>query len=113
MAEVSNPFIIIRTILKIRNMKDSTFYAVNDMMFASVFLFVRMWLTPLAMIYMFEGRNVLAAAKFGIQFVLYIQLFWCYRILFLLAEKIKGGYKGENNEPLWVKTFYEIFRSLT
>jgi len=117
MAEISNPFLIIRTILKIRGMKDSKFYEVNDIIFATVFLFVRMLLTPLAMIYMYEGRNVLTAAKFGIQFVLYIQLFWCYRILFLVAEKVKNGYKAKchdhNEEPLWVKTFYEIFRSLT
>jgi hypothetical protein len=90
MAEVSNPFLIIRTIMKIRGNKDSKFYAVNDLIFANVFLFVRMLLTPIAMIYMYEGRNVLTAAKFGIQFVLFIQLFWCYRILFLIAERIKS-----------------------
>ena len=98
MAEISNPFLIIRTILKIRGMKDSKFYEVNDIIFATVFLFVRMLLTPLAMIYMYEGRNVLTAAKFGIQFVLYIQLFWCYRILFLVAEKVKNGYKAKGHD---------------
>jgi hypothetical protein len=116
MAEVSNPFLIIRTIMKIRGNKDSKFYAVNDLIFANVFLFVRMLLTPIAMIYMYEGRNVLTAAKFGIQFVLFIQLFWCYRILFLIAERIKSKYATkdqDNKEPIWVKTFYEIFRSLT
>jgi len=116
MAEISNPFLIIRTMLKIKGMKDTKLYEINDIIFATVFLFVRMLLTPLAMIYMYEGRKVLTAAKFGIQFVLFIQLFWCYRVLFLIAEKMKNSYNtkgGETNEPLWVKTFYELFRGIT
>ena len=88
MAEISNPFLIFRTVLKITGMKDTTIYAVNDIIFASVFLFVRMLLTPLALVYMYEGSKVLFAAKIGISFVLYIQLFWCYRILYLILEKV-------------------------
>jgi hypothetical protein len=65
MAEISNPFLILRTLLKIVGMKDSKLYEINDIIFATVFLFVRMLLTPLAMIYMYEGKNVLTAAKFG------------------------------------------------
>ena len=71
-AEISNPFLILRTLLKIGGMKDSKLYEINDLIFATVFLFARMLLTPLVMIYMYEGRNVLTAAKFGTQFVLFI-----------------------------------------
>lgn len=106
MAEVSNPFLIFRTVLKIIGKKDSKIYEVNDIIFATVFLFARMILTPMVLIYMYEGLNVLFAAKIGISIVLYIQLFWCYRILYLIAEKVKNGYAKESNEPLWVKTFY-------
>ena len=115
-AEISNPFLILRTLLKIVGMKDSKLYEINDIIFATVFLFVRMLLTPLAMIYMYEGKNVLTAAKIGTQFVLFIQLFWCYRVLFLIAEKAKNSYNtkgGDSNEPLWVKIFYELFRGIT
>lgn len=72
MAEVSNPFLIFRTVLKIVGMKETKIYDVNDIIFATVFLIVRMFMTPFALIYLFEGVNILFADKLGISFVLYI-----------------------------------------
>jgi hypothetical protein len=95
MAEVSNPFLIFRTVLKITGLRDSKIYEINDIIFASTFIVVRMFLTPLVMIYMYEGTKVLVASKIGISFVLYIQLFWCNRIIYLIAEKIKKSYEGK------------------
>lgn len=112
MAEVSNPFLIFRTVLKIMGMKDTSVYAVNDIIFASVFLLVRMLLTPLALVYMYEGSKVLFAAKIGISFVLYIQLFWCYRIIYLILEKVqKSCVAGE--EPLWLSVSFNLFKDLS
>lgn len=88
MAETSNPFIIIRTMLKIRGQKDTKLYRINEIIFAVVFLFVRMLLTPLVLIYLFEADHVIYGSKFGIAFVLYVQLFWCYRVLFMTAQAI-------------------------
>ena len=72
MAESSNPFIIIRTMLKIRGQRDSKFYRINELVFAGIFIFVRMFLTPLAMIYIYEGDKVIYGSKFGIAFVLFV-----------------------------------------
>lgn len=115
MAEISNPFLIFRTVLKIVGMRESTIYAVNDIVFATVFILVRMFMTPLVLVYMYEGTKVLFAAKIGISFVLYIQLFWCYRILYLIFEKVKNGYtdKSGDNSPLWVTLGYTLFRNLS
>lgn len=72
MAESSNPFIIIRTMLKILDQKDSKFYRINELIFAGVFILVRMFITPLAMIYIYEGDRVIYGSKFGIAFVFFV-----------------------------------------
>jgi hypothetical protein len=72
MAEISNPYLIIRTILKLKEMKTSFLYFVNDIAFGIAFIFVRMILTPLVMFYMLEGDRIILATKFGIQFILYV-----------------------------------------
>ncbi|CDW77088.1 transmembrane protein [Stylonychia lemnae] len=113
--EISNPFLIIRTVLKICGMKETMIYAVNDMIFATIFLFFRMIVTPCALIYMFEGHNILAADKVGTAAILFIQLFWCYRILYLIMEKIRENYKdktGAFNEPLVIRILFNIFKKL-
>jgi hypothetical protein len=105
-----------RTVLKICGMKDSTFYSVNDIVFATVFLFARMLVTPLILIYMLEGHNILVADKVGTSLILYIQLFWCYRILYLILEKIRNSFKdksGTVNAPFIVDAMFNIFKNLT
>jgi TLC domain len=86
LAEVSNPFMIMRMILKILKKKDTVFYKVNEFIFAGIFLIARVLLTPFFMIYMFEGENILYSIKLGVSFILYVQLFWAYRILYLLFD---------------------------
>ena len=72
LAEVSNPFLILRTVLKLLKKKDTKLYRVNDVIFAAVFLFARVMLTPLFVIYMFEGDQVLYSIKLGVSFILYV-----------------------------------------
>jgi hypothetical protein len=86
LAEVSNPFLILRTILKILGKKSTTLSKVNNVVFAVIFIFARVILTPLFLIYMYEGHNVLYSIKLGVSFILYVQLFWAYRIIQLIFE---------------------------
>ena len=72
MAESSNPFIIIRTMLKIKDMRDTRFYRINEIIFAGIFITVRMFLTPLVLVYIYEADKVIYGTKFGIAFVLYV-----------------------------------------
>jgi uncharacterized membrane protein len=92
MAELSNPFLIIRTALKIRKEKNSTFYAVNDIIFAVVFLIVRVILTPIMMISFYEAENCIYSTKLLTALVFFVQMFWAYRILQLICEKVKSSY---------------------
>ena len=104
LAEVSNPFLILRTCLKLLKKTDSTLYKVNDVIFAFVFLFARVFLTPFFVVYMFEAHNVLYSIKLGASFVLYVQLFWAYRILYLIFEKAREPYvKKDKKAPKWVE----------
>ena len=115
MAEISNPFLVIRTIFKIKGIRDTTLYQINEVVFAAVFIPVRMFLTPLVLIYMLEGDKVIYATKFGITFVLFIQLIWCYRILFMVVDKIKGFYEARGTKaplPLWLSLSHRFFYSL-
>lgn len=72
MAEVSNPFLIFRTMLKIKGMRNSSWFMITDVVFAGIFIFVRMILSPLCLFYLMEGDKVLYASKFGLTVVLYI-----------------------------------------
>ncbi len=92
MAELSNPFLILRTALKISGRKDSKIYTINEIVFAVVFIFIRMFCTPVVGIMLFEGDRVLAEAKIGICLIYYIQLFWCYKILFSIGQKLVEVY---------------------
>jgi len=112
LAEVSNPFLILRTILKLLNKKDSTLYRVNDVVFATIFLVARVLLTPLFTIYMFEGHNVLYSIKLGVCFILYVQLFWAYRILYLICEGAREPYaKKEKKAPAWIEKSFKILEA--
>ena len=104
LAEVSNPFLIFRTILKILGKKDSTIYKVNDYVFAIIFLVARVFLTPFFLIYMFEGHNVIYSIKLGVSFILYVQLLWAYRIIYLIFDGFREPYKKkEKKAPAWIE----------
>ena len=81
LAEVSNPSLILRTMLRISGQRNSKLYKINEVVFAVIFILARFFLTPLFAIYMFEAENVLYSVKFGVIFILYVQMFWCYRII--------------------------------
>ena len=85
MAEVSNPFLIVRTILKIKGARNGTLYKINEFLFAIIFIPVRMVITPLALIYVYEADQVIYGTKFGVAFVLFVQLIWGYQIMNLMS----------------------------
>ena len=89
MAEASNPFLIIRTVLKIRKMKNSTFYFINDVTFAVIFIIVRAFATPIVMIMFYEAENCIYSTKLCIGVVFFVQMFWVYRVVYLIFETIK------------------------
>lgn len=91
-AESSNPFLIIRTLLKLKGQKDSQLYKWNEIAFAVIFVICRLFLTPLALIYIYEADRVIYGTKFGVAFVLYVQLFWVYRVLNLGAGALKDAF---------------------
>lgn len=88
MAETSNPFLIFRTMMKLHGMKTTKLYRQNDVAFALIFLLMRLILTPIALVYIYEADRVIYGTKFGVAFVLQVQLIWVYRVLFLVAEAI-------------------------
>ena len=108
MAELSNPFLICRTVLRILGKKETTLYKVNEILFAAVFIIMRVIFTPMFLIYMFEGHNVLYSIKLGVSFILYVQLFWAYRIIFLIFEMLRDPYaKKDKDAPILVELGYQ------
>ena len=98
--------------LKLLNKKDTSLYKINEVLFASIFLLARVILTPLFLIYMFEGHNVLYSIKLGVSFILYVQLFWAYRILYLLFEGAREPYvKKEKKAPAWIENSFSFFEA--
>ena len=88
-AELSNPFLIIRSVMKIFKVRTGAFYTINERLFAGTFLLMRMIVTPLLMIAIYEADNCIYTTKLCIGVVLFIQLFWCYKILILLCQAVE------------------------
>ena len=108
MAELSNPFLICRTVLRILGKKETTLYKVNEILFAAVFIILWIIFTPMFLIYMFEGHNVLYSIKLGVSFILYVQLFWGYRIIFIIFEMLRDPYaKKDKDAPILVELGYQ------
>jgi hypothetical protein len=82
-AELSNPFVIIRSVLKIRKMSEAypNFYSINENIFGASFVFLRLFVTPVLVVLWYEAENCIYSTKILISFTLFIQLFWVYRII--------------------------------
>lgn len=112
-AELSNPFIIVRTVYKIMNKKDTMIYYVSEVMFALVFIVMRLFVTPLMLIAVYEADMCVYSTKLCISFILFIQLFWSYRILLLLFEKIKSYYEDKGRKmPYGYMQIHNFIKSL-
>ena len=113
LAEVSNPFLILRTCLKLLKKTDSNLYRVNDVIFATVFLIARVIITPLVVLYLFEGPNVLYSTKLGASIVFYVQLFWAYRILYLIFHGAREPYvKKDKKAPKWIEYSFRVMEAV-
>jgi hypothetical protein len=74
-----------------------------------VFITMRVIFTPLFLIYMFEGHNVLYSIKLGVSFILFVQLFWAYHIIFKILEALREPYaKKEKKAPIIIELGYQI-----
>ena len=71
-AEMSNPFLIIRTILKIMNKKDSIIYVASEVLFAGVFILMRLIVTPWLLIALYEAENVVYSTKLSISLIQFV-----------------------------------------
>jgi hypothetical protein len=113
MAEISNPFVIVRTLMKIKGLRGHSIYFINELIFAIIFIFVRVFLTPCIMIYMYEGDKILFTTKFGTSFILFVQLYWCYRILLLAAEAITGAFEKRGMKiPFWASLNKSLWETI-
>lgn len=112
-AELSNPFLICRTVLRILGKKDTMLYKVNDIIFATVFILIRVFLTPVVLVYILEGHNVLYSLKLGTIAVFFVQLFWAYRIIYLILEMIRDPYvKKEKTPPVLLEMAFQIMHKV-
>eukprot|EP00347_Sterkiella_histriomuscorum_P002553 403367705 len=117
LAEVSNPFLQIRTALRICGKTETWYYKLNEKLFAGVFIIARLILSPIIMIYIYEGNNVLFITKFGMCLVVFIQYLWGLKILYNIGLMIKGAFKteGDNekgNIPGWARAFHDLFYAI-
>ena len=70
---------------------------------------MRVIFTPMFVIYMFEAHNVLYSIKLGVSFILYVQLFWAYRIIYLIFEMLRDPYvKKDKKAPALIELGYQI-----
>jgi len=113
LAEVTNPFLILRTVWKITGNTNTWYYNLNDKIFAASFILVRMVLSQFGLIYIFEGDNVLFVSKIGFLFIIYISFLWGFVILYNIAVVVKGAFetvetKDKGQIPVVVLAFYDF-----
>jgi len=117
LAEVSNPFLIIRTICKLSNNTKNRWYPINDILFAVVFLIVRVVLAPFTLVYLFEGDNILFTSKVGYVFIILISFIWAFTILYNIALVVKAAFetketKDKGQVPGPVMAFYNATNAI-
>lgn len=106
-AEASNPYLVIRTTLRITGKKQTSLYANNDLVFAAVFLLMRLIICPLLLLMCFESPHCIYAAKLGVCIVLFVSLLWAYKIFKGIFELIKKSYESDNNKmPGYLKMIH-------
>lgn len=119
LAEISNPFLQIRTALRVVGLKDEWYYKLNDKVFAVVFITARLIVSPVMMIYVYEGNNILFITKFGMSLVVFIQYFWGLKILYNIGLMLKDVFepaetkeKKPSSMPTWARVFHDIFYAI-
>jgi hypothetical protein len=93
--------------------KSTKLYQINEILFAAIFILARGFATPLFLVYMWEGSNILYSIKLGICFILYVQLFWCYRITYVILEGIRAPYVSKDKKaPSLVEFGFNIMSAV-
>jgi hypothetical protein len=100
-AEASNPFLVVRTTLRIIGQKNTALYAKNEYLFAAVFILIRVILCPYILIAIYESPSTTYTGKLSCSLVLFVSLLWAYKIFRGIFEKIKKAYeeKGAKMPP--------------
>lgn len=91
-AEISNPFLMVRFILKIAKKKNLWIYGINEKLFAVTFIGARMVMAPVLIIYTYEGTSILFATKIGLSSILFVSSLWGFTILYNVAVVVKEVY---------------------
>lgn len=94
LAELSGPFLMMRSILPTIVQKGSLLITINDGLFAFFFILNRIVLAPILIIPFYEADNVLYQLKVSISLLVLISSFWMYQILYSISELVSGPTPG-------------------
>jgi hypothetical protein len=81
--------------LKILDLHHLPLYFYNDVLFAIIFIGMRIMLLPILMVFMYEGENVIFEQKIGTSFILFVSIFWSFQIILLILIKIKKNIQSK------------------
>lgn len=96
-----------RTVLKITGKRDSQLYFLNEIVFAAIFIIVRVLIAPWFLIYIFESAGTAYPLKLGVCITLFVGLLWANRIIELVFEALRAPYaKKDKTAPLLIEWGY-------
>lgn len=99
LAEISNPSLVLRTIFKIFGIRSGMIYHLNEYFFAISFVTLRLFATPVWMYFLYEAHNAVYIHKICTSLVMFIQTFWCYRILQITCNTLLK--KDDESKGFW------------
>lgn len=108
LGEISNPFLIARTLLKLSGRKETTFYTVMEAIFAATWLAVRLILAPLIYAYYVGFESIPLFQKLGVSSIIFVSCHWNIQILSMMFKKGYESYGFGWCEPIyyWMNEMY-------
>lgn len=100
LGEVSNPFLILRAILKIRGETQRTLYIVNEIVFICVFLVMRNWVSRVVTLNFFEYEQISMTLKLAPPLILMISSVWTLQIISMTLGKFVDDFGFKSLKPL-------------
>lgn len=97
LGEISNPCLILRTILKSLRMTNSNYYTIIEGSFAVSFLLIRVAIAPIWMEYVFRAENCPFGHKLGLWVVYTISMSWNTKILGIFFKRYKEVFGEPGN----------------
>ena len=99
--EMSNPYLTIWTILKLKGLKHSTVYVVNDIVFAIFWLVAWSIIGPLLYINVLPVENMPMLTKMGLAATLYISIFWTVQIAGIVCNEFEVVFGWTSYRKPW------------